>query len=111
MAYRDILVHNQPVAPLASGTGDIYLPWEEVRSQIYKEERHARVPCKEREYQVLLENDHLVFDITKELRERFEFKGLLRECNMTRLMEIFTKHMRLEEIFNEDDDEDVEDDA
>lgn len=115
MAYRDILLREE--VHVLPAVHDIYVPWEELDVHL-KTKTFSRVvqppsfQPKEKEYQVLVENDHLLHDITKELKERFEMKGLMRECNMTRLMEIFTKNMRLEEILYDDDlEEDPDEDG
>lgn len=75
---------------------DIVKPYEPTKEHLYKP----------KEYETLCNNDRILYDLTDELKEKFEFKGLLQNCNMLSLLETVIKYMKCEEIETCADDED-----
>lgn len=109
MSYKDILL-KQDIS-VCQDPSDSFVPYEQLRLPGATSNKHrenkGRDTCRDREFDVLGENDQILYDLTKELKEKFEFKGFMNSCNMSKLMDIFAKYMRLEEL----DDEDANDEC
>lgn len=107
MNYKQVLVHEDPV--YIEKKNKEYMSWEEVNKKIQSIEKAKVVPSKPsnlNKYEVLSENDNILYDITKELKEKFEFKGILNNVSVSKLIDIFANNMRLEEILDDEDEDD-----
>jgi hypothetical protein len=107
MNYKQVLVHEDPV--YIEKKNKEYMSWEEVNKKIQSIEKAKVVPSKPRnlnKYEVLSENDNILYDITNELKEKFEFKGILNNVSVSKLIDIFANNMRLEEILDDEDEDD-----
>lgn len=56
--------------------------------------------------QVIIDNDHILFDLTSHLKEKYELKGFLNQCNMNRLIDIFYNNLIVEDFPDVDLEED-----
>lgn len=107
MNYKQVLIHEDPV--YIEKKNKEYMSWEEVNIKIQSTEKTKEVPTKKinfNKHEVLSENDSLLYDITHELKEKFEFKGIMNNVSVSKLIDIFAKNMNLEEILDDDDDDD-----
>ena len=107
MNYKQVLIHEDPV--YIEKKKKEYMSWEEVNTKIQSLEKNKEGPSKKtnaNKYEVLSENDSLLYDITNELKENFEFKGIMNNVSVPKLIDIFAKNMNLEEILDDDDDDD-----
>jgi desulfoferrodoxin (superoxide reductase-like protein) len=83
-----------------------YVEWNELDFSIVKGNKELKeYDNKNKEYKTLCDNEQLLYDLTNELKEKFEFEGLLYNCNMLSLFENIIKNMKCEEV-----DLDVEED-
>jgi hypothetical protein len=55
---------------------------------------------------VLIMNDDIIFELTSCLKERYELRGFLNNCNMNQLLDIFYNNMIVEEVHDVCMDED-----
>ena len=104
MNFKEVLVHQDITNDKDSKE---FETWEVVSRKINK-----KTVCNKKnniyndaKYNIICQNDHIIYDLTKELKERFELKGLMVNCDMSKLIDIFMKNMKLEEILEDEDDD------
>jgi hypothetical protein len=107
MNYKQVLIHEDPIY---NGKKSEYMSWDEVILKVNEKEKPktpiVTKPSSQGKYDILSENDSLLYDITNELKEKFEFKGIMNNCSLPKLIDIFAKNMKLEEALDDNDDED-----
>lgn len=117
MNYKQVLVHEDPI--YTDNKKKEYMSWDDVNAH-FNVNSNVKInintnmsskgiekgKCNLNKYEVLCENDSILYDITHELKDKFEFKGFLNNSSVSKLIDIFAKHMNLEEIFVDEDDED-----
>ena len=105
MNFKEVLVHQDVTNDKDSKT---FETWEVVCRKINKKKGDTKLKtCSngDAKYNIICQNDHIIYDLTKEMKERFELKGLMVNCDMSQLVDIFMKNMKLEEILEDDDDD------
>lgn len=85
-----------------------FIPWSEMKDRL---ETYLCKPakvnrCDDGAYEVMCENDHKLVAAANEAKEYYEFKGLLNyhTLDIKGLLDIYHKHMHLEEWDDNIDD-------
>lgn len=105
MNFKEVLVHQDITNDKDSKE---FETWEVVSRKINKKtvcNKKNNNIYSDAKYNIICQNDHIIYDLTKELKERFELKGLMVNCDMSKLIDIFMKNMKLEEILEDEDDD------
>lgn len=108
MKYKDaLLVENKVEVPVVE---DKWVSLEEAQEHIQrmreKPSFSTRSKLTDGVYEVMCENDHILYDVVKDIKELYEFKGFMSNPDLQDMICIFMKHMRIEEWEPADEDED-----
>lgn len=114
MSYKHAILQDESVEKAVDTTKhDDYVTWEEADKHIQCL-MSSQVPLKkitDAQYEVICENDGLVYDCIDELKERYEFEGFPTNVNVHTLIDIYIANMRLEEYQNVEEDEDDDEES
>lgn len=107
MNFKQVLTHEDII--INSKESKNFQTWDIVNSKIKgkgKEKEKVKQDSNyQTKYNILCQNDSLLYDLTAELKEKFELKGLMVNCDLSNLIDIFMKNMRIDEIIDDDDDD------
>jgi hypothetical protein len=102
LSYIDVLAKKN--ADVCKKVGGQWLSWD----QLFEFQKDSNTESEI--YTVadiaLIENDHILHYITADLKERYELKGFLNNCDMKQLLKIFRKNMVVEEVLLDQEEED-----
>ena len=91
-----------------------FLDWNSVKVSIdeHFKNNQGNVICKisnishkDEKYNILANNDGIIFNETEYLKDRFFFKGIFLNPDMNNLIDIYIKNMNIEEIVDENEDD------
>lgn len=116
MKYKDVLLAAEDKENEIPIVEDKWVSWEEANNHISKLATTSLKPPGVKSshgdaaFEVMCDNDHLVYHVLQEAKERYEFEGVLTNPDPKALIQIFMKHMRAEEWNPAEDDIDGGDD-
>ena len=106
MNFKQVLTHEDVI--INGKEAKNFLTWDLVEAKIVESKKETPIKNESNyspKYNVLCQNDSLLYDLTEELKDRFELKGLMTNCDLSKLIDIFMKNIRVDELIDDEDDD------